>query len=116
MKKNKLTPGQNLRWESSRMMLPEHVQALRNHLRDNEKIERPLLDEQEREEIGQKIARAAAGKIPATVSYYKDGFIRKMSGQLRLPDGPFREIEISDHFGVSWKVAFRDITGICLKE
>ncbi|RWR06764.1 YolD-like family protein, partial [Siminovitchia fortis] len=28
MRPNKLTPNENLRWQSSRMMLPEHVERL----------------------------------------------------------------------------------------
>ena len=31
MKTNKLTKGANVRWESSRMVLPEHVAAVKDY-------------------------------------------------------------------------------------
>lgn len=55
MKINKLTPNSNLRWESSRMMLPEHVEAINRHNIDKLRIKQPVLDEQEIEEIGRKL-------------------------------------------------------------
>lgn len=33
---NKLTPGSNMRWESSRMVLPEHREALLQHKGDQQ--------------------------------------------------------------------------------
>ncbi|WP_100488735.1 YolD-like family protein [Sporolactobacillus pectinivorans] len=112
MKGNKLTKGSNMRWESSRMMLPEHVQALRKHFRNNEKISRPLLDEQEWEEIGRTINIAIAEARPVSVRYYKNGFIETMTGCVSLPDGPDSHLQIHDPFGISWKIFFRDITDV----
>lgn len=51
MKQNKLTPGANLMWESSRMMLPEHVEALQNQATESKKKERPDFDEQHFEQV-----------------------------------------------------------------
>lgn len=47
MSTNKLTPGANLRWESSRMMLPEHIEAILHYNRNMNNKERKELDEQE---------------------------------------------------------------------
>src|SRR5690554_5643228 len=44
---NKLTVGSNLRWESSRMMLPEHVETILEHNRIIKGRKQPELDEQE---------------------------------------------------------------------
>lgn len=114
MTDNKLTKGSNMRWESSRMILPEHVQALREHLRDLEKVARPLLDEQEQATINRTIHVAAAENRPVTVRYYRDGFIETMRGSLSLPDMPGGPLRISDRFGISWKIAFRDLVAVTI--
>lgn len=115
MKGNKLTKGSNMRWESSRMMLPEHVQALRDHLRDDEKVKRPVLDEQEWEEIGRILSEAAAEACPVTIRYYREGFIETMTGRISLQGSPDRHLQIHDPFGISWKIAFRDIVGASIQ-
>lgn len=58
---NKLTEGRNLLWESSRMILPEHKERIRNRrdeARRGGKRERPALDEQEWERIQAAVARS----------------------------------------------------------
>ncbi|MFT8320147.1 MAG: YolD-like family protein [Bacillus sp. (in: firmicutes)] len=47
MKPNKMTPGYNLMWESSRMMLPEHKQVLQRHQKELTKKTKPIMDEQQ---------------------------------------------------------------------
>ncbi|WEG14369.1 YolD-like family protein [Pullulanibacillus sp. KACC 23026] len=58
MKRNKLTPGSNLMWESSRMMLPEHREQFLEHRRDLRKNSLPVLDEQEREQLDRALLQA----------------------------------------------------------
>lgn len=101
-----------MRWESSRMILPEHVQALRRHLHDLQKTNRPQLDEQEQAEINRTLRTAAEKRQPVTVRYYKDGFIKTMHGCLSLPDMPGEPLRISDDFGISWKIACRDLVAV----
>jgi catalase (peroxidase I) len=55
---NKLTPGSNLLWESSRMILPEHKERILSHrdeVRRGGRRERPVMDEQEWERINEAI-------------------------------------------------------------
>ncbi|WP_128895068.1 YolD-like family protein [Longirhabdus pacifica] len=49
---NKLTVGENLRWEASRMMLPEHREALLQQQRKGKVKKRPEVCEEEQEQIG----------------------------------------------------------------
>lgn len=58
MKPNKLTPGYNLMWESSRMMLPEHKQVLRAHQKELKKQVKPIFDEQQIVLFSEQIAEA----------------------------------------------------------
>ncbi|WP_010630355.1 YolD-like family protein [Sporolactobacillus vineae] len=112
MTANKLTKGSNMRWESSRMILPEHVQALRQHLHTLQKTDRPQLDEQEMAEINRMLRIAAEEGRAVTVRYYKDGFIRAVHGHLSLPDIPGEPLRICDPPGISWKIAFRDLIAV----
>ncbi|WP_010649697.1 YolD-like family protein [Oceanobacillus massiliensis] len=58
MKLNKLTPGSNLLWESSRMMLPEHKEVLQQHQKELHKRKKPILDEQQIELFSHSIGEA----------------------------------------------------------
>ncbi|WP_332634679.1 YolD-like family protein [Halalkalibacter flavus] len=49
---NKVTKGSNMRWEGSRMMLPEHVEGLQHQKEEKTKVPRHELDEQELQEVG----------------------------------------------------------------
>lgn len=58
MRANKLTPGHNLMWEASRMMLPEHVGILQQHQKEFQEKEKPEIDEQQTEIFSQKLSDA----------------------------------------------------------
>jgi len=51
MKQTKITPGSNLMWESSRMMLPEHKEAILNHRQKQHVKDRLDHDEQAWEDM-----------------------------------------------------------------
>ncbi|MBS4209680.1 YolD-like family protein [Bacillus sp. FJAT-50079] len=71
MMPNKLTPGYNLLWESSRMMLPEHREQLLKERRKWEEFHLPILDEQQLAEINIMIAQAFEQKQVITITYAK---------------------------------------------
>jgi hypothetical protein len=73
MKANKLTPGSNLLWESSRMILPEHKDRINDHrdeVRRGGRRERPVLDEQEAELIAAAIAESLQERVPVRLRMY----------------------------------------------
>lgn len=55
VKPSKITPGSNLLWESSRMMLPEHVAMLQKRKAEQRKKKKPKLADQTLEELAYKI-------------------------------------------------------------
>lgn len=57
-------------WESSRMMLPEHVEALINHDIEQKKRERIYLDDQELEYISGALQGSLRQRIMITVKLY----------------------------------------------
>jgi len=54
-------------WESSRMMIPQHRDAIREHRRNARKRQRPELDEQRWEELQIAISDAVESKRPVAV-------------------------------------------------
>ncbi|WP_244919018.1 YolD-like family protein [Paenibacillus dendritiformis] len=57
-------------WESSRMMLPQHKQALLTHQENQNRRERPQLDEQEWEGINSHLQRSMMESEPITLDVY----------------------------------------------
>ncbi len=80
MKINKLTPGYNMRWESMRMMLPEHVQALRDRKKELKKVKKPMLDDQELQEIGIVVMDALKHELDVRIVYWEDGYLKEVVG------------------------------------
>lgn len=109
MKPNKLTEGSNMRWESMRMMLPEHVARIREDLENEKKIARPILTEDELEEIGNTILLAIENRCPVELSYFKDGFIKRAICYPQRVDPINKLLIVYDAYGLKEKYAFADI-------
>ncbi|NHN31208.1 YolD-like family protein [Paenibacillus agricola] len=58
----------NGHWESSRMVLPEHVIALNRHDKDKLRITKPILTEDEQENIFGLIRSTRACCLPVTLT------------------------------------------------
>lgn len=76
---NYLQRGNKL-WEGSRMFLPQHKQALLDRKKEQQKIKRPELDEQELEELNRILYIALAKKVPVKLTYYQDGDFAELIG------------------------------------
>lgn len=113
MKDNKLTTGSNMRWESSRMMLPEHVQALRALADEEIKINKPHLDEQKWEEIERIVHDAVCTKIKIDVSYYKDGGIQLLANSYVLLDHSRGHLLLNDNrSGITQTISISDLIDV----
>ncbi|QQK78981.1 YolD-like family protein [Salicibibacter cibi] len=78
----------NKLWEGSRMFLPQHKQALLDHKKEQQKVKKPELDEQELEELNQTFHMALANKAPVTFTYYQEGQFSELVGYI---DGFLRD-------------------------
>ena len=108
MRTNKLTPGSNLLWESSRMILPEHKEALVRHREAITVVKprRPIRDEFELEELACRLhdAKEEGRELEITI-WGRDFPIRARVVKM---DANTRRVHI-EHFGVIEKVPFLDI-------
>lgn len=84
--KGKLTPGQNVLWESSRMMLPEHREAFIRQRRDWAVRERPEADEQEQERWIAQLMEAFRMRTPLKVRVWEVQREREWNGIVRAVD------------------------------
>ncbi len=99
MKANKLSTGSNLRWEGSRMMLPEHVGALRSRKIDQKKVEKPDLDEQQWEEIERTLCEAMGKTLPLEITYFKNGLSERFIGFAIQFDSYTKRLKVEDPEG-----------------
>ncbi len=76
----------NMLWESHRMFLPEHVQALRDRKEEMKKVDKPLLDEQELQEIGIVVMDALNHELDVRIVYWKDGYFKEVIGVVNWVD------------------------------
>ncbi|NEU29923.1 YolD-like family protein [bacterium LRH843] len=97
MKVHKDTPGSNMKWESSRFMMPEHVTALKMQEYERMKVEKPELDEQELQEIGIVVMDALKHELEVSIEYWEDGYYKEIGGIVNLVDMQFRKIKLIVH-------------------
>lgn len=69
---NKLTPGSNMLWESSRMMLPQHREAALDQLREEARHKRIELDDQEKEQVARFMLTAHKTRQPVKLRMFDE--------------------------------------------
>ena len=69
MNPNKLTPGHNLIWESSRMMLPEHRELLLDKRRKEREFRQSKLSDDQLDEINRIILQSINEDRAITITY-----------------------------------------------
>lgn len=94
MKPNKLTHGFNLRWESSRMMLPEHVEAINDHNRNKDNKVRKELDEHELQLVETAIHQSMHRRQTLTISLYDPHEDLKVIGLIERVDQRAKQIKV----------------------
>lgn len=82
------------KWVS--LMLPEHVQSLKELEMDDYKIEKPILDQQQYEELNSLILEAITNHTPLTFSYYSNNTIEVLTGKIDFLDEIKKEIYLID--------------------
>lgn len=100
----------NIKWTS--LMLPEHVEKLKEMWREMEKMDKPILDEQALEEMNGQLLQAKKFCLPVLLKIYKDGAIQSFQGEIIdvCPQDhciTFKQIEGSEK-----NIAFEDMISI----
>ncbi|MCV9886227.1 YolD-like family protein [Metabacillus halosaccharovorans] len=104
----------SIKWTS--MMLPEHVKLLRDFDKSQEKIEKPILDEHQIEEINQIICEAMEHNKELVFTYYDYGEIKLYVGHIHYLDTIRKELRLKDGPGDRFNLKFEDIIRVDYSE
>src|SRR5699024_9385192 len=98
------------KWNS--MMLPEHVEAVKDVFAEEERKEKPILDEQQKMEVDANIMRALRDDLLIEITYYAAFDYRLVSGNLMSADVFQRFVKLDDD--CMTEIKFDDILDIVL--
>lgn len=93
IKETKVTPGSNLIWVSN-FILPEHKEQANRHDLELCKCLKPVLDEQQHEEIIRTLAVAIFADKEATVTVWGDYENETIVGKLTRLDKQLKRIKV----------------------
>ncbi|ARV44653.1 YolD-like family protein [Bacillus inaquosorum] len=82
-------------WEQ-KFILPEQRAALLNRKREVQKIEKPILDEYQLEEMARTICEAMEFNSILVISVYRDGFIEEVTGHVHYINEVKQKLHIKD--------------------
>ncbi len=86
----------NIKWTS--LMLPEHVQMVKKIWEEDEKLEKPVLDAQELEEINFVLHQALYDDLTLHIEYYEDGYMYEVQAKLTYVNVREKKINL-----IQWK-------------
>lgn len=99
-----------MKWVS--MMLPEHVQMLREWADEDLNEERVVLDEQQIEEINHMIAEAMEHRMLVSISYYDQKRYHVMIGHIHYYDEWKQQLHVIDRFDEVQYIKLADIMDV----
>ncbi|MBB6451356.1 hypothetical protein HNR44_003363 [Geomicrobium halophilum] len=109
---NKLTPGSNMRWESSRMILPEHREQWLCYREQQQKVARPLLDEQRWSEIEWVLREGMNENASLVFTYWENGAVYKVVGTCQFIDHTFKQFRVHAEDGEAYYLDFSAIVNV----
>ncbi|WP_100013232.1 YolD-like family protein [Lentibacillus sediminis] len=115
MKPNKLTPGHNMRWEASRMMLPEHKEVIRRQRQELNKKTKPILDEQELDRLAGLLHDALEYDIAVKIEIFHPYENRWLTGQVEKIAPGQKQMQIITENSLQW-ITMDDILEVLLQE
>ncbi|WP_040954083.1 YolD-like family protein [Virgibacillus sp. SK37] len=70
----------NIKWTS--IMMPEHINLLKQMWEEKDHKKKPILDEQQVNEISLKLQLAISNDLNVSIDYYKQHDFHKINGKL----------------------------------
>lgn len=103
------------RWEQ-KFILPEQRVALLNSKKQVQKIEKPILDEYQLEEMARVICEAMEFNSVLVISVYRDGFIEEVTGHVHYIDEVKQRLHLKDLKGDTNFIAFDSLLTVRIYE
>lgn len=88
----------NIKWQG--LMLPEHIQMLREWYKEDDEVKRPELDEFDLQLIQEELDIAAKRKCEVLIETWRDKQIFKHRGVIERIDPAHRELVYESPFGM----------------
>lgn len=104
----------SIKWTA--MMLPEHVKLLKEYNEGLDKVERPTLDEDQLEEINQRIYEAMEYRKELVFSFYDQGYMKFFVGHVHYIDEFRKELRLLDSNGLKFNLKFNNILRVDFHE
>lgn len=99
------------KWQG--MFLPEHRERLQQLWDEQDKIDKPVLDEQQIELINQNLMAALAHRSLVRCNVYEDGYIKTYEGYIRRVDN--QKIELSGSEGY-YRIRYDNLISVLLED
>ncbi|MFC9657052.1 YolD-like family protein [Bacillus subtilis] len=99
------------RWEQ-KFILPEHREALLHRKIETTKIEKPVLDEYQLEEMARVISEAMEVNSALNISYYRSGFIEEVIGHVHYINEIKQQLHVKDLKGDTNIIAFDSLISV----
>ncbi|GAA5417728.1 hypothetical protein Pryu01_02803 [Paraliobacillus ryukyuensis] len=111
MSPNKLTPDSNIMWESSRMMLPEHKEVLRKHHQQQDKREKPIIEEQQLAMFSVDITFAYTQQLPIRIETFDPYQEVCHIGKIKKIDSYQQKVQLTANEEIYW-IAIADVLNV----
>ena len=98
-------------WESSRMIIPEHKEAIRSYRIQREARQKPELDEQRIEELSFALHEALESKTPIRITTFAPFGDETTRGYVEAIDPITQRVKVRSGDEVVF-IPFRDIVGV----
>ncbi|MGG3641433.1 YolD-like family protein [Bacillus gobiensis] len=105
-----LRDRKNIKWTS--LMLPGHVAMLKKELLESKKINRPVLDEQQIEDMENLICESMEYIFSLQIKVYDDGFFREIEGYVHCLNPYNKQLHLKDLNGDTNFIKFKDIVSV----
>lgn len=100
-------------FESSRMMLPEHREVYNSYMTHKDKRSKPMIDEQEWQQIGEVLMESLKEHTKVTLTLYDPYEDKQASGFVTVVNTFRREIKL--RFEDEWEwIKFDDILSVSI--
>ncbi len=91
---------------------PEHMKMMIEAKADYYKVQKPVLDEHEIEEINNTIQESMVFTQEVTVTYFEDGAFKPCMGHIHFVDQLNKHIRVMDKFEEIHRIKFEDIINV----
>ncbi|OHX42363.1 YolD-like family protein [Cytobacillus oceanisediminis] len=104
-----------LKWLPAHFM-PEHRKMLREIERDMMRMQKPLLDEYQIEEMERQVCEAMEFAQPVKLTVWRDGFTYEEVGRVHYLEPIQKEVRLKTELGTISRIKFADIIAVEMKE